>query len=283
MRNSIRRSGREILVLLGDRALDGDRADEPVDGARELGEQRVAGGIGDAAAVLGDQRVDDRAARGKPAQCPVLVGAHQPAVLGDVGGENRRQTTLDMPRHQDDFAAARGAMDSDRPELATDLPLPDSPPAAAGAGETAPRHAPGCEIARRRRARAPEIRKRTARQDNLATHDQTFPIAAGAVYSLRATNAKDTAMTEFAYDHVHLRSPDPEETARYYQRMFGAEIIKSVQSDGRERVDMKLGGVMMFIAKVEPDQRLAAKPGGSYVGLDHLGLRVRISMPSVTN
>ena len=166
-------------------------------------------------------------------------------------------------------------MDSDRPELATDLPLPDSPPAAAGAGETAPRHAPGCEIARRRRARAPEIRKRAARQDNLATHDQTFPIAAGAVYSLRATNAKDTAMTEFAYDHVHLRSPDPEETARYYQRMFGAEIIKSVQSDGRERVDMKLGGVMMFIAKVEPEQRLAAKPGGSYVGLDHLGLRVR--------
>lgn len=82
-------------------------------------------------------------------------------------------------------------------------------------------------------------------------------------------------MTEFAYDHVHLRSPDPEETARYYERMFGAEVIKSVQSDGRERVDMKLGGVMMFIAKVEPDQALARKPGGSYVGLDHLGLRVR--------
>ncbi|MGD9615988.1 MAG: VOC family protein [Alphaproteobacteria bacterium] len=82
-------------------------------------------------------------------------------------------------------------------------------------------------------------------------------------------------MTEFAYDHVHLRSPDPEETARYYERMFGAEIIKSVQSDGRERIDMKLGGVMMFIAKVEPDQNLAQKPGGSYVGLDHLGLRVR--------
>ena len=31
-------------------------------------------------------------------------------------------------------------------------------------------------------------------------------------------------MTEFAYDHVHLRSPDPDETARYYERMFGAEL-----------------------------------------------------------
>ena len=82
-------------------------------------------------------------------------------------------------------------------------------------------------------------------------------------------------MTEFSYDHVHLRSPDPEATARYYERMFGAEVIKSVQSDGRERVDMKLGGVMMFIAKVEPDAMLSEKPAGSYVGLDHLGLRVR--------
>lgn len=82
-------------------------------------------------------------------------------------------------------------------------------------------------------------------------------------------------MTEFSYDHVHLRSPDPEETARYYERMFGAEVIKSVQSDGRERVDMRLGGVMMFIAKVEADAALAEKPAGSYVGLDHLGLRVR--------
>ena len=82
-------------------------------------------------------------------------------------------------------------------------------------------------------------------------------------------------MTEFSYDHVHLRSPDPEETARYYERMFGAEIIKSIQSDGRERVDMSLGGVMMFIAKVDPDASLYEKPAGSYVGLDHLGLRVR--------
>ena len=82
-------------------------------------------------------------------------------------------------------------------------------------------------------------------------------------------------MTQFSYDHVHLRSPDPEATARYYERMFGAEIIKSIQSDGRERVDMSLGGVMMFIAKVDPDAALSEKPAGSYVGLDHLGLRVR--------
>ena len=81
-------------------------------------------------------------------------------------------------------------------------------------------------------------------------------------------------MTQFDYDHVHLRSPDPEATARFYERMFGAEVLKSVQSDGRERVDMRLGGVMFFIAQVPQDAGLAGKPEGSFVGLDHIGLRV---------
>jgi lactoylglutathione lyase len=82
-------------------------------------------------------------------------------------------------------------------------------------------------------------------------------------------------MTEFAYDHVHLRSPDPDETAHYYERMFGAKVIKSVMSNGIERTDMNLGGVMVFIAQTPPESPLAQKPEGSYVGLDHLGLRVR--------
>lgn len=81
-------------------------------------------------------------------------------------------------------------------------------------------------------------------------------------------------MTEFRYDHVHLRSPDPDETARYYERMFGAEIIKSIMSNGLPRTDIRLGGQMFFIAQVPPDAELAKKPEGSFVGLDHLGLRV---------
>ena len=82
-------------------------------------------------------------------------------------------------------------------------------------------------------------------------------------------------MTEFAYDHVHLRSPDPDETAAYYERMFGAEIIKSVMSNGLPRTDMRLGGVMFFIAQVPADSAIAEKPEGSFVGLDHMGLRVK--------
>ncbi len=81
-------------------------------------------------------------------------------------------------------------------------------------------------------------------------------------------------MTEFRYDHVHLRSPNPDDTAAYYQRMFGAEVIKSVMSNGIERTDMRLGGVMVFIAQVPDSASLSEKPENSFVGLDHIGLRV---------
>ena len=81
-------------------------------------------------------------------------------------------------------------------------------------------------------------------------------------------------MTEFRYDHVHLRSPDPDATAAWYERMFGAEVVRSVMSNGIGRTDMRLGGVMMFIAKVAEGAPLADKEEGSFVGLDHIGLRV---------
>ncbi len=82
-------------------------------------------------------------------------------------------------------------------------------------------------------------------------------------------------MIEFVYDHVHLRSPDPEATAAFYQKMFGAKVIKSVMSNGIERTDMELGGVAIFIAQVPEDAALSEKPEHSFVGLDHLGLRVK--------
>jgi catechol 2,3-dioxygenase-like lactoylglutathione lyase family enzyme len=56
--------------------------------------------------------------------------------------------------------------------------------------------------------------------------------------------------------------------------MFGAEIIRSVQSDGRPRLDLNLGGVAVFIAQVPPDQAVAAPPKPPYLGLEHIGLRV---------
>ena len=48
-------------------------------------------------------------------------------------------------------------------------------------------------------------------------------------------------MAKFTYDHIHLRSPNPEATAAFYERMFGAEVIRTMQQ-GKPRIDMKIGG-----------------------------------------
>jgi catechol 2,3-dioxygenase-like lactoylglutathione lyase family enzyme len=80
-------------------------------------------------------------------------------------------------------------------------------------------------------------------------------------------------MTTFTYDHIHLRSTDPEKTAAYYARMFDAEIIRTMQ-DGATRIDMKIGGQNVFIAPVAPGAKVNPPPVTPYQGLDHFGLRV---------
>ena len=80
-------------------------------------------------------------------------------------------------------------------------------------------------------------------------------------------------MATFTYDHIHLRSPDPEATARYYERMFGAQVLRTVQQ-GKPRIDLKLGGANIFIAPVAAGDGVNPPPTTPYQGLDHFGLTV---------
>jgi lactoylglutathione lyase len=80
-------------------------------------------------------------------------------------------------------------------------------------------------------------------------------------------------MANFTYDHIHLRSPNPEATAQYYERMFGAEIVRTMQ-EGKPRIDLRLGGQNIFIAPVPPNSGVNPPPVTPYQGLDHFGLRV---------
>ena len=80
-------------------------------------------------------------------------------------------------------------------------------------------------------------------------------------------------MANFTYDHIHLRSANPEATAQYYERMFGAEVIRTMQH-GKPRIDLKVGGTDIFIAPVEAGDGVNAPPTTPYQGLDHFGLRV---------
>ena len=79
-------------------------------------------------------------------------------------------------------------------------------------------------------------------------------------------------MAQFTFDHIHLRSPDPEATAVFYERMFGAEVLRSTQQ-GEPRVDIRLGGQDIFIAPIKGDNT-APPPSMPYRGLEHIGLAV---------
>jgi catechol 2,3-dioxygenase-like lactoylglutathione lyase family enzyme len=78
---------------------------------------------------------------------------------------------------------------------------------------------------------------------------------------------------KFTYDHIHLRSPNPEATAAFYERMFDAEVIRTMQQ-GKPRIDLKVGGANVFILQVVPGDRTAPAPKSPYQGLDHFGLSV---------
>jgi lactoylglutathione lyase len=78
----------------------------------------------------------------------------------------------------------------------------------------------------------------------------------------------------YRYDHMHVRSRDVRKTAEWYRDVFDAEIVESIQSDGKPRTDLDLNGLTIFIAAVPPEATTPPAPGEPYVGLDHFGLRV---------
>src|SRR5215470_17190003 len=80
-------------------------------------------------------------------------------------------------------------------------------------------------------------------------------------------------MTTFTWDHVHLRTTDPEAMAQWFARMLGAEVLRTIQ-EGRPRIDLKLGGASIFIAPVSDGDGVNAPPTTPYRGLDHFGLSV---------
>jgi len=80
-------------------------------------------------------------------------------------------------------------------------------------------------------------------------------------------------MAKYTWDHIHLRSPDPEATAQWFEKMLGAEVIRTMQQ-GTPRIDLKLGGANIFIAPVKAGDGVNTPPTTPYQGLDHFGLVV---------
>jgi catechol 2,3-dioxygenase-like lactoylglutathione lyase family enzyme len=80
-------------------------------------------------------------------------------------------------------------------------------------------------------------------------------------------------MAKFTWDHIHLRTTDPEAMAQWFERVLGAEVVRTMQG-GAPRIDLKLGGANIFIAPVNAGDGVNTPPTTPYRGLDHFGLQV---------
>ena len=67
---------------------------QSIDGAGKFHQHAVAGGLDDAAMVLGDFRIEELATQRLQAfERAFLVHPHQPRIAGDIGGEDGSETT----------------------------------------------------------------------------------------------------------------------------------------------------------------------------------------------
>jgi catechol 2,3-dioxygenase-like lactoylglutathione lyase family enzyme len=78
----------------------------------------------------------------------------------------------------------------------------------------------------------------------------------------------------YTYDHIHVRTKDPEGMAAFFETMFGAKALRLIQSDGAPRVDLDVNGLSIFIASVPPEEHIDLSPRDPHLGLDHFGFRV---------
>ena len=77
-------------------------------------------------------------------------------------------------------------------------------------------------------------------------------------------------MPVVAWDHVHLRSPDPEATAGWLRDILGGEIVRAPG-----RTEVHLGGARIFITPLEGNAVVSPPPSHPHQGLDHFGLAVK--------
>src|SRR6185437_2283287 len=68
--------------------------------------------------------------------------------------------------------------------------------------------------------------------------------------SLAGENRWRETMAKLNWDHVHIRTRDPEAMATWFEKNLGAEVIRTMQQ-GAPRIDLKLGGANIFIAPVK--------------------------------
>ncbi|WP_038368585.1 VOC family protein [Bosea sp. UNC402CLCol] len=74
------------------------------------------------------------------------------------------------------------------------------------------------------------------------------------------------------WDHIHLRSEDPDAAADFYETHFGASQVSRVENGDQLRVTIDLVGLPIFIDRA--GDGALARPEGPVRGIDHLALTV---------
>ena len=70
-------------------------------------------------------------------------------------------------------------------------------------------------------------------------------------------------MPNYSLEHIHLSSPDPVNTAAFYEKMLGAKITGTgAMPDGRSNVVVDINGLVL---------RITQTAEGKADGLDHIG------------
>ncbi|HEX2942186.1 MAG TPA: VOC family protein [Rhodopila sp.] len=86
-------------------------------------------------------------------------------------------------------------------------------------------------------------------------------------------------MSIFQFDHIHLRSADPEAMAQFFETMFDAEVTRGIYPPGtlypgQKRIMLRVGGQKILIAPTHPHEAMTPAPAFPYYGLEHIGFTV---------
>jgi catechol 2,3-dioxygenase-like lactoylglutathione lyase family enzyme len=184
-------------------------------------------------------------------------------------------------------SAASRASDfpNDHPAILIAVSSPASPGDCRAAHEKSPTGVFPYGLCHDRRCTDPAARQQSPKAEMVSCHLDNIAAAARPGWNCGCTAATlaalqpaerrnnkngETEMPTVIWDHVHLRSPDPEATAAWLEDILGGEIIR-----GPGRIDVKLGGANVFIAPVTAGDGVNTPPVTPYQGLDHFGLTVK--------
>lgn len=80
-------------------------------------------------------------------------------------------------------------------------------------------------------------------------------------------------MPKYGFDHIHLISPEPLKTAKFYEDMFAATRVNTVKRpDGSTLVELSLDGSRILITQGQVQKNPPVKSSILTTGLDHFGI-----------